>query len=206
MDRLLSWDSKVRLGAGGADEVKAHPFLAGIDWSNLLAGEVDFVPKISDPESTDYFDPRGATAQVFSDDGEDDGDVDADVPELVSSPPAASTSSSASRILDSSSMSFPVRRPRERSETEPSPHDDFGTFSFRNLPVLKQANDDVIRQMRDQQLLPPLSIPGDSAARPTSFASKPAKSRPGSVDFRVRFFFFEFVACSHVFDIDPTPT
>ena len=32
--------------------------------------------------------------------------------------------------------------------------DDFGSFSFKNLPVLKQANDDVIRKLRTDQMTP----------------------------------------------------
>ncbi|KAM0755998.1 kinase-like protein [Meredithblackwellia eburnea MCA 4105] len=180
MDRLLCSDANRRLGAGGAAEVKAHPFLAGIDWANLLSGEVDFIPKVNDPESTDYFDDRGAATQIFSDD--DDGHAEHDNISITSSLPSTAPSAPSAVAPESTAASSPVRRAaRERSETEPSPHDDFGTFNFRNLPVLKQANDDVIKQMRDQQLLPPLSIPSD-ASRPLSLA-KP-KSRPGSVDFR----------------------
>ncbi|KAI5474189.1 serine/threonine protein kinase RIM15, partial [Pseudohyphozyma bogoriensis] len=172
MERLLCSDTSRRLGANGAQEVKAHPFLASVDWENLLSGEVDFVPKIDNPESTEYFDDRGASGQVFSDD-DDHEQHDAIMEDLKSIETAAPSPQ-------------PYKRaPRERSETEPSPHEDFGTFNFRNLPVLKQANDDVIRQMRDQQLLPPLAMaPPDSpitAARPIPLA---AKSRPGSIDFR----------------------
>ncbi|KAL8284258.1 hypothetical protein RQP46_005007 [Phenoliferia psychrophenolica] len=183
MDRLLCSDANRRLGAGGAQEVKAHPFLEGMNWTDLLSGEVDFVPKISDPESTDYFDDRGAASQVFSD---DDGDLD-DPPTTMAPSPHPITASllPVGSALPLTSASSPGRRvARERAETEPSPHDDFGTFNFRNLPVLKQANDDVIRQMRDQQLLPPLAIPSEpSSSRPSPLSN--AKARPGSVDFRV---------------------
>ena len=71
-----------------------------------------------------------------------------------------------------------------------TPQDDFGTFNFRNLPVLKAANDDVIRKMRDEQMLPPLAIAAEPYppmhARPMTLAGKPTKSRAGSVDIRVR--------------------
>jgi len=33
-------DADARLGAGGASEVRAHPFLAGVDWSAMQAGAV----------------------------------------------------------------------------------------------------------------------------------------------------------------------
>ncbi|KWU46688.1 Pkinase-domain-containing protein, partial [Rhodotorula sp. JG-1b] len=58
IDRLLVSDSSRRLGVKGAEEVKSHPFLDGVDWDNLLLQPVDFVPQVNDPESTDYFDPR----------------------------------------------------------------------------------------------------------------------------------------------------
>lgn len=154
--------------------MKAHPFFAGIDWHNLLKGEVEFVPVNNDPESTDYFDPRGATAQVFSDQdviNEDEG--------LRTSPPKLSHATSDPLMLP------PRRENRMRSVTEPAvaAQEDFGAFSFRNLPVLKQANDDVIRKMRDEQLLPPLTLQ-DGPSKPLVFA-KMSKSRAGSVEFRV---------------------
>lgn len=180
MERLLCSDASRRLGAGGTAEVKAHPFLKGISWDNLLMGEVDFIPKISDPESTDYFDARGATAQIFSDDEGADPPTDPN-PTLVR-PHAASEP-----LLVAPSR----QSPRERSDSEPAPQDDFGTFNFRNLPVLKAANDDVIRKMRDEQMLPPLTIPAEQSppmhARPMALAGKPTKSRTGSIDIRVRF-------------------
>ncbi|CEH15313.1 related to serine threonine protein kinase [Ceraceosorus bombacis] len=66
MERLMSSDPKDRLGTRGADEIKAHPFFAGIDWQALSDGEGPFVPQVTDPESTDYFDLRGAVHQEFS--------------------------------------------------------------------------------------------------------------------------------------------
>ncbi|KAI8460017.1 hypothetical protein BY996DRAFT_4536342, partial [Phakopsora pachyrhizi] len=67
MDKLMCADPMKLLGANGAAEVKAHPFLAGIDWENLFKNKASFIPLVTDLESTDNFDPRGAT-QVFHDD------------------------------------------------------------------------------------------------------------------------------------------
>ncbi|CAH7688916.1 kinase-like domain-containing protein [Phakopsora pachyrhizi] len=67
MDKLMCADPMKLLGANGAAEVKTHPFLAGINWENLFKSKASFVPSVTDPESTDYFDPRCAT-QVFHDD------------------------------------------------------------------------------------------------------------------------------------------
>lgn len=180
MERLLCSDASKRLGRGGTAEVKAHPFLAGIQWDNLLTGEVDFIPKISDPESTDYFDARGATTQVFNDD-----DVAVDDSISLHSDPTPDLS----RRPSASALDASLRR--AKSDTDPAPNEDFGTFNFRNLPVLKQANDDVIRKMRDEQLLPPLAAtPLESPithSRPLgSLSSRSSKPRSGSNDFMVR--------------------
>lgn len=148
MDRLLCTDPKARLGAKGCDEVKQHPFLANVNWNKLLASDAAFVPKISDPEDTDYFDARGATQQVF-----DDDDVPATVLPPQAGPPSASMDPSA---VPASEPAVPIRSPRERSETAPAPAvvDDFGTFNFKNLEVLKQANQEVIRKLRSEQMQP----------------------------------------------------
>lgn len=157
IDRLLVADPARRLGCKGASEVKAHPFLDGVDWDNLLLQPVDFVPQVNDPESTDYFDPRGATGQ------EDYKEKDADVTDQVAtSGDPALADDPAIQQMQPIPTPFteniePPRAPRDRSETAPAgnQHDDFGAFNFRNLTVLKQANDDVIRKLKDEQLLPP---------------------------------------------------
>ncbi|GAA5827005.1 hypothetical protein JCM11251_002203 [Rhodosporidiobolus azoricus] len=179
MDRLLCSDPSKRLGTKGATEVKAHPFLADIDWDNLLKQPVDFVPKVADPESTDYFDPRGATQQEFKEEEASSGGEGEDP--AVASDPAVSNDPAVQQAQAPPTPAAAVGSPagtktrRDRAETAPSPHDDFGTFNFRNLTVLKQANDDVIRKLKDEQLLPPLS---------SLQQMKASKSRNGSIDFR----------------------
>lgn len=142
VDRLLCSDPTRRLGAKGADEVKRHPFLRGIDWTKLREAEGNFVPQITDPESTDYFDDRGAATQVFQ---EDSVDSDLRRPDL-----------SETRAVSDPSMAFEVSKGGSVNET---PVDDFGTFNFKNLDVLKQANDDVIRKLRSDSVLPPAVDP-----------------------------------------------
>ncbi|GAA6047829.1 hypothetical protein JCM3770_004663 [Rhodotorula araucariae] len=172
IDRLLCPDTSRRLGTKGSAEVKAHPFLADVDWDNLLKQPVDFVPKVADPESTDYFDPRGATAGEFK---EDEGIENA----VVSGDPAVSSDPA---IAQMQALPTPAnengacRAPRERADTAPVEHDDFGTFNFRNLTVLKQANDDVVRKLKDEQLIP--------TAPPIATQKGIAKSRGGSIDLR----------------------
>ncbi|KAM0793596.1 hypothetical protein ACM66B_001029 [Microbotryomycetes sp. NB124-2] len=183
MEKLLTTDPGKRLGAQGAAEVKAHPWLKDIDWDNLLNGEVDFVPQVNDPENTEYFDPRGATESMFADDDIADEEL-----KIQAAPTASMARQSPLRVASQSSAKGSVgrRTRRERSETAPSPQADFGAFTFRNLTVLKQANDDVIRKMRDEQLLPPISSALESPSlqpRPLPSWTK-GKPRTGSVDIR----------------------
>ena len=139
MDRLMCSDPTRRLGARGADEVKQHAFFAGIDWATIATSEASFVPETADPESTDYFDPRGA-AQTFHD---DDG-----VQVLKQPEPLHLAGAQASPISTAAS--------REMNEVidDIESQDDFGAFNFKNLPVLKQANDDVIRKLRSDSMAP----------------------------------------------------
>lgn len=137
MQSLMTIEPNERLGSRGADEVKAHPFFEGIEWDKVTATEAAFIPQVSDPESTDYFDPRGAIPQLFQDDDDfvavtSRTDSPANIP---SSPPH--------------SQPVPIKEPPNSGGS-----DDFGSFSFKNLPVLKQANDDVIRKLKTDQMTP----------------------------------------------------
>lgn len=127
MDRLMCYDPNVRLGARGAEEVKRHAFFAGIDWETVATAEASFVPNVTDPESTDYFDTRGA-AQGFHDDDT--------LPQVLKQKKHDPAVEDLSAVIDETGS------------------DDFGAFNFRNLPVLKQANDDVIRRMRHDSMQP----------------------------------------------------
>jgi serine/threonine protein kinase len=147
MECLMCTDPKTRLGTQGADEIKQHPFFEGIDWNNVADGEGPFVPQVTDPESTDYFDLRGAVHQEFANDSQ------------------VSSRSEFAKAIEGSKrhridMSRPASRLRnrlaERIKHEQQATDEFGSFSYKNLPVLKQANDEVIRKMRNDQM-PPLA-------------------------------------------------
>jgi serine/threonine-protein kinase RIM15 len=140
MKALMTLDPNERLGAGGADEVKRHPFFAGIDWEKVTTTEAAFIPQVDDPESTDYFDPRGAIPQLFHDDDQ------------ILQGTALDSPTSASSSMPPPSQPVPITG---RSETPLSGgSDDFGSFSFKNVPVLKQANDDVIRKLKTDQMAP----------------------------------------------------
>jgi serine/threonine-protein kinase RIM15 len=140
MDRLMCTNPAVRLGAHGAEEVKQHAFFAGINWTTLTTGPALFVPDSTDPESTDYFDTRGAT----------DGQFDEE-----SSPPKT------------------FKQVPEHHQQASGDSDDFGTFNFKNLPVLKQANDDVIKRIRSDSMAAGALSPEH---QPKEFRRKHARS------------------------------
>ncbi|KAJ7498760.1 hypothetical protein FB451DRAFT_1202930 [Mycena latifolia] len=154
MRSLMTLDPAVRLGVNGANEVKAHPFFDGIEWDKVTSTEAAFIPQVTDPESTDYFDPRGAIPQLFHDDDQI----------------AVGQSALNSPIVDSSMPppAVPVAIPGARDGTSTSGSDDFGSFSFKNLPILKQANDDVIRKLKTDQMAPLTH----TLSEPTGFHSR----------------------------------
>ncbi|KAJ7178986.1 hypothetical protein C8R46DRAFT_1072093 [Mycena filopes] len=139
MSRLMTLDPATRLGVNGADEVKAHPFFDGIEWDKVTSTEAAFIPQVDDPESTDYFDPRGAIPQLFHDDDQiavGQSALNSPVTDTSMPPPAA-----------------PMAIPGREAPT-PSGSDDFGSFSFKNLPILKQKNDDIIHKLKTDQMAP----------------------------------------------------
>lgn len=137
IESLLCFDASRRLGANGADEVKRHPWLKDIDWVRLRDAEANFVPMTTDPESTDYFDSRGAIDHVFQDDSD------------AVDPVAGSVARNDNLVL---AASEDHSRPGRHSER--SAGDDFGTFNFKNLDVLKQANDDIVKKLRNEHIIP----------------------------------------------------
>ncbi|KAF8165464.1 hypothetical protein B0H34DRAFT_689303 [Crassisporium funariophilum] len=170
MKELMTLDPNERLGSGGADEVKAHPFFAGIDWEKVTTTEAAFIPQVSDPESTDYFDPRGAIPQLFHDDDQ----VALQNASGHGSPVAGSS-------MPPPSMPMPIAG-REGPLSGGS--DDFGSFSFKNLPVLKQANDDMIRKLKTDQMTPithALTEPGNFHHQRKRSVSQRLKKPPSVV-------------------------
>ncbi|TIB73070.1 hypothetical protein E3Q06_01294 [Wallemia mellicola] len=161
MEKLLCSDPQKRLGANGAWEVKSHPFFADIDWEKLMTMEAAFIPDAANPEDTDYFDPRGALNDDFATQIEALNKAAAAEHQHESAPMTPPTQYPASPALPTdaalpseSATAGPGTPGSETSSANFSSskraHDDFGPFSFKNLPVLKQANDEVIRKMRNE--------------------------------------------------------
>lgn len=57
------------------DEIKAHPFFAGLDWSTLREQRSFFRPRLASPMDTRYF--REQAEQLADEDGDDEEDEDA---------------------------------------------------------------------------------------------------------------------------------
>jgi protein-serine/threonine kinase len=53
--RRLLTTADQRLGRHGADEIKAHPFFRGVDWSSIREFSAPFIPKLSSITDTSYF-------------------------------------------------------------------------------------------------------------------------------------------------------
>ncbi|GJC99691.1 response regulator receiver rim15p [Colletotrichum higginsianum] len=184
INKLLCMEPQSRLGANreekfpcGGDEIRSHPWFEGINWETLLQDEAQFVPQLEHPEDTEYFDARGAVLQSFAEEMEDQ-----------LSPPVSGTGSdyhdrphdalsrvrsqvnSIKRNLMPLHIPPHVRDLKSRRLSEPVVADDFGSFAFKNLPVLEKANKDVIQKLRAEALAsqnkPTVISPGGSVTSP----------------------------------------
>ena len=163
MNKLMCVDPKERLGsnkdgkyANGGEEIKAHPWFAGLNWDTLREDEASFVPMNDNPEDTEYFDARGATMENFAAEFEDQHTSPAitpgadypDRPHDALSRVRSQVNNAVKRSLMPLHIPPHVRDSRSRRLSEPVVADDFGNFQFMNLPVLEKANKDVIQKLR----------------------------------------------------------
>lgn len=58
ISQLLQHNPLIRLGSGGAQEVKDHIYFDGLDWDGLLRQKAEFVPSLENEEDTSYFDSQ----------------------------------------------------------------------------------------------------------------------------------------------------
>jgi serine/threonine-protein kinase RIM15 len=169
INKLLCMNPADRLGsnrddkfASGGAEIRAHAWFEDLNWETLLEDEAQFVPQPENPEDTEYFDTRGATLQSFAEEMEDQ-----------LSPPSVPASEYPERPHDAlsrvrtqvnsqvSSMKrglMPLHIPphvrdlKSRRLSEPVVTDTFGSFTFKNLPVLEKANKDMIQKLRAEAI------------------------------------------------------
>jgi serine/threonine-protein kinase RIM15 len=144
MKRLLTLDPTQRLGCNGADEVKAHPWFSDMEWDSITSKEAAFIPQVTDMESTEYFNARGAVPISFQDDDD----------QVALRHPTDSPGLSPDPSMHLHTASAPVMPPINGELMASMGDDSFGSFSFKNLPVLKQANEEMIKKLRTDQMAP----------------------------------------------------
>lgn len=148
IQKLLTLDPQKRLGSNGSEEIKSHPYFNGIDWDDLFECEAPFIPQLDDPESTEYFDARGAEMLQLPRD-EDAGELllSDDFRRHSEGNHMARSGSDASDLL-----MIPGSGKRERRGSRLADPTEFGSFHFRNLNVLEKANKDVINRLKNEHL------------------------------------------------------
>ncbi|QGI75638.1 hypothetical protein CEK25_000544 [Fusarium fujikuroi] len=166
INKLLCMEPHQRLGsnrddkfASGGEEIRHHPWFQDVNWETLLEDEAQFVPQPENPEDTEYFDARGAVLQSFAEEMEDQASPQSSAAgsEYAERPHDAlsrvrSQVNSINRKLMPLHIPPHVRDLKSRRLSEPVAMDDFGSFSFKNLPVLEKANKDVIQKLRAEAL------------------------------------------------------
>lgn len=148
--RLLCVEVEDRIGFNGSKEIMDHPYFKDIRWDTLYEEEPDsFVPVIDDPESTDYFDSRGADISQFP---KDDSDDEMIAPQTAKEAGSPLYFSGGLQMSNLSLPTTPMTSKRERRGSKLADASEFGSFHFRNLNVLEKANKDVINRLKSEHL------------------------------------------------------
>ncbi|KAG8530757.1 uncharacterized protein KY384_004114 [Bacidia gigantensis] len=193
MSKLMTVNPKERLGSNikekhssGGEEIRLHPWFEGTNWETLLEDEASFIPAPEHPEDTDYFDARGATLQSFNEEMEDQGSSPALTPsaELAAERPHDALSRVRSQVNSAKRGLMPlhipphVRESRSRRLSEPVATDDFGSFAFKNLPVLEKANKDLLQKMRVEAAQKQAKSAGTAVSSATSATGPSLEGSP----------------------------
>ena len=196
INEMIQLEPRNRLGANkedkfesGGAEIRAHSWFAEINWETLLEDEAQFVPNPEHPEDTEYFDTRGATLSSFPEELEDqlspNGPSSADYtdrPHDALFRTRMQGSSSKRGLMPLHIPPHVARDSRNRRLSEPVIADDFGNFTYKNLPVLEKANKDIVEKMRKEAMQAQARGYASQAvsATNTPAASSPAPSLEGS--------------------------
>ncbi|KAH7160180.1 hypothetical protein B0J13DRAFT_581205 [Dactylonectria estremocensis] len=193
INKLLCMEPPHRLGSNlddkfssGGEEIRNHPWFQDVNWETLVEDEAQFVPEPENPEDTEYFDARGAVLQSFAEEMEDQ-----------TSPPSSAAGSEyperphdalsrvRSQVNSMNRKLMPLHIPphvrdlKSRRLSEPVAADDFGNFTFKNLPVLEKANKDVIQKLRAEAMAAQ-SKPSSAGSGGSSNIISPGPSLEGS--------------------------
>ncbi|XP_077127992.1 microtubule-associated serine/threonine-protein kinase 4-like isoform X2 [Ranitomeya variabilis] len=126
MTQLLRKNPKHRLGTGGANEIKSHPFLSKLDFKNLQHQKPQIWPKLTSDEDTRYF-PTGdrRLKPMRSDKGE-----------VIDCPEGLNDASSSQRL---SKLYATNTRMMSNEDHEPSP-DSSPETSTKHSDVQKESS------------------------------------------------------------------
>ncbi|KAI5959746.1 RIM15 [Candida pseudojiufengensis] len=148
IEKLLNLNPEQRLGSNGTIEIMQHPFFNHVKWDTIFDEPAPFVPNQEDPESTDYFELRGAAMAQFP---REDSSSD-DEKEMKTAKMVERRESLNSLQLPPSSGSGQDLGRKERRPSRLSEPGEFGSFHFRNLSVLEKQNKDVINRLKSEHL------------------------------------------------------
>ncbi|SCU77319.1 LAFA_0A01068g1_1 [Lachancea sp. 'fantastica'] len=179
--KLLVVNPNERLGANDVQDIFQHPYFKDVDWESLYEETGSFVPDVAHPESTDYFDLRGAQLEDFSDSDTEPPKISELMTGEVERAPKRTSSERSSHsgtpvhkltvgsVLESSSWDNHSNHSSPTAKQLPlaiPPHlrdrrvsklnelqTEFGSFNFRNLPALDKANKDVINRLKNEHLV-----------------------------------------------------
>mmetsp|Transcript_23858 Transcript_23858/g.34294 ORF Transcript_23858/g.34294 Transcript_23858/m.34294 type:complete len:179 (+) Transcript_23858:1253-1789(+) len=125
LKRLLDPNPATRLGFKGAEEIRSHPFFAGVDWSKVLEQTPIFIPENSTFENTSYFE-AGRRPSMFGKDEED-------LQHLFQDAGESESSDEDSRV------------PRSAKDKI------FNDFSFQNIRNLEARNTEALKEAFDEE-------------------------------------------------------
>ncbi|XP_074836489.1 microtubule-associated serine/threonine-protein kinase 1 [Carettochelys insculpta] len=135
---LLQTDPLVRLGAGGAFEVKQHRFFKELDWAGLLRQKAEFIPHLESEEDTSYFDTRSDRYHHINSYDEDDTTEDepVEIRQFSSCSPRFSKVYSSMEHLSQHEPKGPGVTKRDQSskhkDEKLSKRDSLGSFTLRD--------------------------------------------------------------------------
>ncbi|KAI1886780.1 hypothetical protein AGOR_G00199330 [Albula goreensis] len=134
---LLQTNPLMRLGTGGAFEVKQHSFFTELDWNSLLRQKAEFVPHLESEEDTSYFDTRSERYHHINSYDEDDTNDDepVEIRQFSSCSPRFSKVYSSMEHLSQLEQKPPSVTRREHKthrEDKVTKRESLGSFSMRD--------------------------------------------------------------------------
>ncbi|XP_061685361.1 microtubule-associated serine/threonine-protein kinase 1 isoform X2 [Syngnathoides biaculeatus] len=135
---LLQTNPLMRLGTGGAFEVKEHPFFTELDWNSLLRQKAEFVPHLESEEDTSYFDTRSDRYHhINTYDGDDTNDDEpVEIRQFSSCSPRFSKVYSSmehlSQLEQKASSSVSRREHKGARDDKVTKRESLGSFSVRD--------------------------------------------------------------------------